>query len=91
MNSKAPTTVRTFSISLAPHACPTKTVAPEDRPITKANSKNKMGKNTEIAAIASTPSICPTKIVFTVPERFCKILVMISGPRKIKNAFQNCG
>jgi hypothetical protein len=91
INNNAPTMVRTFSISLAPHACPTKTVAPVDRPITKASNKNRIGKNTEIAAIASTPSICPTKMVLIVPDRFCRILVRISGPRKIKKTFQNLG
>ncbi|WP_240801349.1 MATE family efflux transporter, partial [Vogesella mureinivorans] len=36
-----------------------------------ASNKNRIGKKTEIAAIASTPSICPTKIVLIVPDRFC--------------------
>ena len=89
INSVEPTTILTFSRFFAPHACPTKTVAPAESPITKANKKNKIGKNTEIAAIAFTPIICPTKIVLIVPERFCRILVAINGTKKIKNPFQN--
>ena len=60
INKVEPTIWRTLLISCAPHACPTKTVAPVERPITNAIIANRIGKNTEIAAIASTPSICPT-------------------------------
>ena len=35
-----------------PQACPTSTVVPADRPITKAIRQNKIGKKTDTAAIA---------------------------------------
>ena len=91
MNRVEPITQRTFSRFWAPQACPTNTVVPAEIPITKASRKNRIGKNTETAAMASTPIICPTKMVLIVPDRFCKILVAIKGTRKTKKVFQRFG
>src|SRR5690606_14215315 len=87
INKVEPTTQRTFSIFFAPQACPMSTVEPADKPMTKAIKQNRIGKNTATAAIALTPSICPTKTVLIVPERLCRMLVAINGNRNTRKAF----
>ena len=88
MNKVAPVMACTCSFSPLPQAWPTNTVAPADKPMMKAIRQNKIGKNTEIAAMAFTPIICPTKTVLMVPESDCKILVAIKGRRNSKNCCQ---
>jgi hypothetical protein len=55
-----PATALTLSGCPAPQAWPIMTEAPALNPMTKAMKKNIAGKNTEAAASASTPIICPT-------------------------------
>ncbi len=50
-----PVTSFTFCRSLAPQACPIRTVAPDASPMTKEMRKIMIGKNTDTAASASYP------------------------------------
>ncbi|MNV37184.1 hypothetical protein D3C71_1286950 [compost metagenome] len=88
-----PAMVRTLSNWRAPQACPISTEAPAPRPMTKAMNTNITGKKAATAASALNPIIWPRNMLLSVPDRDCRMLDRIMGPRKTMNTFHRgrCG